>query len=507
MGTETQQNTSNGTILIPNLKRWQFYIVAEYACGSGDSLVSDTLFVDDIEPVPMELDSVSVDIATQLIISGWQKNTSADLQGYLLYKVGATNQIIADTNTTQYSFRKLNPRVPGNRIAISAYDSCLQAGLISSYHEPVLLSIADSNYCKNSFSFRFSPYIGWPVLRYEVYIKPQGSPNFTRYTTLPSSGPFSFNISTPSKNTKHQCFVRAFHNNGLISSTSNLLIFGFDSLPSNTYSYIRRVTQNNQDLWINAVFDNPNGSIKDASIQVSENGSTWNTLKTSNSSPITLTSNNNPSRIKYFRVELTDNCGNKLLQSNISNNIVLQKSATTELTYFWNDYATWPSGIREYQLIIGDENATVSTWNVYKTFATPPTEYKLPDNFPQDKCICALAIEKGPNALGYTDSSFSNIVCPFALSTIYIPNAFTPNQDGKNEVFTAISSALNRELSTMHIYNKWGTKIFMGTLKEGWNAYDLQNQKCPMGVYAYQIEAVSKNGERKMFQGTLTLIY
>lgn len=507
MGDESQKNTLSKTISIPNLKRWQFFLVASYKCGLRDSLVSDTLLVDDSEPVPMELDSVSVDISTQRIIAGWQKNGSPDLQGYLLYKVGASNQIIADTNKTYYLFSTLNPRVSGNRIAISAYDSCLQAGLISSYHEPILLNITDSNYCKREFSFKFTPYVGWSASRYEVFLKDQFSNSYKRYAVVSNMGPFSFKITTLARNTKYQCFIRAYHNNGLITSSSNLLSFAFDSLPSHTYSYIRRVTQKDDNLLVSAIFDNPNGSIKEAYLDVSENRSTWNKIQSASTSPLLLTTPHVPGTIKYYRLVLKDQCDNNILTSNTSNNIVLKKSTGSDFAYYWNNYANWPMGVREYQILAGYNYENVSTWNIFTTFPTQPTEFKLPDNFPKDKCLCIRAIENGPNNLGFVDTSYSNVLCPFELSNVYIPTAFTPNQDGKNETFSAISPALDLERTTMHIYNKWGSKVFEGNLKGGWNAYDMNNTKCPFGVYVYVINAVSKNSERKMFQGTVTLIY
>ena len=272
MGTETQKGKGSVTIPIPNLKRWQFFITAKYTCRGGDSLVSDTLFVDDSEPVPMDLDSVSVDFTSQQIIAGWQKNASPDLEGYLLYKVGATNQIIADSNSTFYKFKGLNAKVNGNRVAISAYDSCAQAGLISAYHEPMVLTTVDSNECKNSYTLRFSPYVGWAVTNYIVVLSKNGASVFNSYKVISASGPFVFTVNQLEKNTRYTCFIRAINSKG-ISSSSNAVQIEHDSFPSHTINYIKRVTQENQSLFVNAIYDNPQGNIRKSTLEFSDSRS------------------------------------------------------------------------------------------------------------------------------------------------------------------------------------------------------------------------------------------
>ena len=59
----------------------------------------------------------------------------------------------------------------------------------------------------------------------------------------------------------------------------------------------------------------------------------------------------------------------------------------------------------------------------------------------------------------------------------HIPNAFTPNADGRNDLFRV--NGENIESATLHIYNRWGEKFFEGSEWDGNNA---QN-----GVYFYTV--------------------
>ncbi|MFM1932119.1 MAG: hypothetical protein RL226_1422, partial [Bacteroidota bacterium] len=46
---------------------------------------------------------------------------------------------------------------------------------------------------------------------------------------------------------------------------------------------------------------------------------------------------------------------------------------------------------------------------------------------------------------------------PFAM---YIPNAFTPNNDGKNDFFLPLGSAFDAETYELLIFNRWGEVVF-----------------------------------------------
>jgi gliding motility-associated-like protein len=148
----------------------------------------------------------------------------------------------------------------------------------------------------------------------------------------------------------------------------------------------------------------------------------------------------------------------------------------------------------------------VSTWNTIDQYSTVPASYTLPASFPKQNCLCILAVEKGPNPLGYQDSSYSNIICPYEINDLYIPNAFTPNADGKNEAFKPNAPNLNPATSMLIIYNRWGSVVFKGNTLLGWDGSDTQTAVCPAGVYAYTLDAVSLNGSRKLIQGTVHLI-
>ncbi len=67
--------------------------------------------------------------------------------------------------------------------------------------------------------------------------------------------------------------------------------------------------------------------------------------------------------------------------------------------------------------------------------------------------------------------------------TLYFPNAFTPNGDGENDVFSAIGTrVVSFKLS---VFNSWGLKIFeSNSMDQGWDGTH-QREKVPEGQYVY----------------------
>lgn len=109
------------------------------------------------------------------------------------------------------------------------------------------------------------------------------------------------------------------------------------------------------------------------------------------------------------------------------------------------------------------------------------------------------------NDFGCRDTAYTQITIEGA-STVYIPNAFTPNGDGINDIFNVSGIGLNG--LEMSIFNRWGNKVFTsGNLENGWDGYDLfSGAKCPVGVYLYSIKVKNFKGEYEDFTGRVTLL-
>ena len=87
----------------------------------------------------------------------------------------------------------------------------------------------------------------------------------------------------------------------------------------------------------------------------------------------------------------------------------------------------------------------------------------------------------------------------------YIPNAFTPNGDGLNDVFRAIAPGI-RQTIYFRIYDRWGKLMFdTQNILKGWDGkYGGTPQ--PTAVYVWIIKGVDITGKAIEQKGTVTLI-
>ena len=108
-----------------------------------------------------------------------------------------------------------------------------------------------------------------------------------------------------------------------------------------------------------------------------------------------------------------------------------------------------------------------------------------------------------------TDTAFVDIeviACSF-----YLPNAFSPNGDGFNDVFLVRGDGI----STMHlvIYDRWGNKVFESessgnpSVAEGWKGTDKNGRVLSEGVYVYRLTLEMLDSSIFDEKGNITLIH
>lgn len=87
---------------------------------------------------------------------------------------------------------------------------------------------------------------------------------------------------------------------------------------------------------------------------------------------------------------------------------------------------------------------------------------------------------------------------------ILLPNAFTPNDDIRNNIFR-IPPGTTFQLQRFSVFNRWGEMIFTtNDISKGWNGL-YKNILQPMGVYVYSISGLDQNKKVEV-KGTVLLI-
>lgn len=102
---------------------------------------------------------------------------------------------------------------------------------------------------------------------------------------------------------------------------------------------------------------------------------------------------------------------------------------------------------------------------------------------------CVTATDNGCSDTACLTITVSGDDCAtnyFSAGSVYVPNAFTPNnQDVLNDVFKPVVNCIHNY--SFSIFDRWGEKIFETTnIDEGWNGY-FKGKKCPPDVYVFKV--------------------
>jgi gliding motility-associated-like protein len=89
--------------------------------------------------------------------------------------------------------------------------------------------------------------------------------------------------------------------------------------------------------------------------------------------------------------------------------------------------------------------------------------------------------------------------------TFFIPNAFTPNGNGNNEIFNGEGEGI-REF-TMYIFDRWGNLIFEShDPTKGWDGRQRDGTLCQIDTYVYRFILRDVMGEEHKYMGHVNLI-
>jgi gliding motility-associated-like protein len=94
----------------------------------------------------------------------------------------------------------------------------------------------------------------------------------------------------------------------------------------------------------------------------------------------------------------------------------------------------------------------------------------------------------------------------YSFVPLTMPNAFTPNNDGMNDLFRPVTMQEKVRSFSMYIYDRWGKQIFAtNDLGTGWNGTD-GSMPVATGVYIYVVSYGNPSGETRKKTGVVTLV-
>lgn len=165
--------------------------------------------------------------------------------------------------------------------------------------------------------------------------------------------------------------------------------------------------------------------------------------------------------------------------------------------------ATPDSGM--YPLIVDFIDTSFNALNYYWDFGNGDTSILAsPPSITYDSggvYTVSLVIS---DALGCTDTAYYEIFV-IGEGSIIVPNIFTPNGDGINDLFRVRAEFI--ESFDLQIFNRWGNKIAeFEQLKAGWDGRTQSGLEASPGVYFYVIKAYGYDGGEFDLSGHVRLV-
>ncbi|TDQ10143.1 Ig-like domain-containing protein [Pedobacter metabolipauper] len=182
---------------------------------------------------------------------------------------------------------------------------------------------------------------------------------------------------------------------------------------------------------------------------------------------------------------------NKLVAPVVS----VQSKTAISITFQWNPV----TGATGYEVSV--DNGL--TWTAPSSGATGTTHLILGLKPDQSVTIRVRAIGQLDCQLSDTSTLTDKTDNPLG-NTIFIPNTFTPNNDGKNDVFYVYATTIAK--MKLRVYNQWGQFIYESlNVQSGWDG-TFKGEIQPNGVYVYYLEVEFNDGSKTTKKGTITLL-
>jgi gliding motility-associated-like protein len=174
--------------------------------------------------------------------------------------------------------------------------------------------------------------------------------------------------------------------------------------------------------------------------------------------------------------------------------VTLTNTTFTSLTFSWNAIP----GATGYEV-------TTNGGASYQTPSSGPTGTTHTISGLNGNTTIILQVR----ALGAQACENSILSAPVSGTTlsskeIFVPNVFTPNNDGRNDLLLVYGNYISA--IQFNIFNQWGELIFVSNNSSiGWNGTH-KGQQQPVGVYTYTLRVVLQDGTIVNKKGSINLI-
>jgi len=379
-----------------------------------------------------------------------------------------------------------------------------QDGILSDPHQTIYLTnTPDYTKCDTTFHLVWTTYVGWPVKSYFIY----GRTSNGAYQQLGSTSDTTWNFQAIAKTTWYFYVVAENANDTKVHSMSNLASGFSDVLvdPNPDLSDITNVTFNGSVVSITSQFD-ASADISQISLQVAnqEQGPFTNLTSAdfSGVGTISLTdgahSDNQP---LFYRMVFNNSCERIVDSTNVVQPIKLLGEVNDNLVSLtWNQ--SYISGTEKYTVYLSvDGSAPVQIASIHEVKNMDYNIDQFGDVTSEQFCFQVRSIEIN----GFT--SQSDEYCMLRQPKVDMPNAFTPNGDGRNdEIVPEIQNADISEYQFI-MYDRYGERVFESKNKNiAWDG-KYGGKMVGEGGYLYHLKFKTRHNRTFEKSGSISVLF
>ncbi|MFW5820343.1 MAG: gliding motility-associated C-terminal domain-containing protein [Bacteroidota bacterium] len=480
-------------------------------------VISNSTGAQDIIPPerPM-ITHVSVDTSTENTLIYWTESTSSDVKWYYLYyeimTVNGPEGVKLDSVPPGNSFY-VHPGNAGTEsmvYSISAIDSAGNESVRTPGFHSTVHTTLEYDSCNNAINISWTPYIGWGnnITGYQIYSRRAGEAYGQPQGV--SKNDSSFRFENILRNTSYFFYVEALKNDTLYSLSNLAGKYTYMPGPPDLFNLISVDVIGDNSVQINYEFTDTS-NINDFRLMRSINKtadfiSVQSEYDVNEGENFFIDTIITGTEKFYYKIGALNSCDQIIKESNIGTNILLKgENMANRNELEWSIYEEWETGVSEYQVIRYNQNG-----NSEVIFTSGPDVSFFDHNLQEiygtgfDGIITYRVIAKQNGEDVYAQS---NLLSIDMSGEITVPNAFTPNNDGRNDIFKPFFTLLPEDF-LMVIYDRYGIVVHKTEdPEEGWNGQVNGGSMATEGVYVYHIQYTTHTGLSIEKTGHLTVFY
>ena len=481
-------------------------------------LISPSAAQEIIRPVAPYITLVTIDTATNNTHIFWVESPTSNVAKYYIYYETATGGVVLDSmDAPANHYIHTGSGIGPDKLlySVAAVDSAWNISTREDHpkHSSVFIS-SQYDSCFNRIIVRWDKYTGWgdSIAGYRLF----RSRNFADFELLAGLSSDTLYVDNGiaeqgiTENMRYDYYVVTLKNDGLESFSNIAEKYTYMPGPPESIVLDYVTVEDNNLLKLSFSFVDTS-SISNfvllRSNQIDADFLKIKTIPNTGAGSLIVYDSIFTGRDKfYYKIGALNTCHHVIKESNPAVNILLQGSSDKSIVNLqWNKYEVFLQGVQEYIIYRKTPEGDYFPHRITSSFITEFDD-DISDLAGQE-IAGSMTYRIGVVENGTGITAYSNEITVSVESLIFMPDAFTPDGDGINDIFKPVMSFFPEEY-TMIIYDRNGIRIFQTNDPEvGWDG-TINGSKAAEGVYLYYVEYKSFNGVRKSLKpGILTLFY